>query len=73
LKQSKFPFQKKSRFLQNFHKANESQTNQHEEEKDGNRRQFGEEHEKEIHDNMHKPRKEYEEKGDGRRCKPKKT
>jgi hypothetical protein len=22
---------------------------------------------------MHKPRKEYEEKGDGRRCKPKKT
>ncbi len=28
---------------------------------------------KKIHDNMHKPRKEYEEKGDGRRCKPKKT
>jgi hypothetical protein len=73
LKQNKLLFQKNSRFLQNFHKVNESQTNPHEEERDGNRREFGEEHEKEIHDNMHKPRKEYEEKGDGRRCKPKKT
>jgi hypothetical protein len=41
--------------------------------RDGNIREFGEEHEKEIHDNMHKPRKEYEEKDDGRKCKPKKT
>jgi hypothetical protein len=46
LKQNKFLFQKNSRFLQNFHKVNESQTNPHEEERDGNRREFVEEHER---------------------------